>query len=83
MWRGASRRSRCASATATKSTCKRAFKIKGTPESHGSYAHLPSTMTVADVVAGGAEHYVENVRAWAQSAYDDLVRSGNLEAAHE
>lgn len=63
---------------------KRAFKIKGTPESHGAYAHpVAWTMRAADVVAGGAEHYVENVRAWSQSVYDDLVRSGNLEAAHE
>ena len=62
---------------------KRTFRIKGTPESHGTYDHpVAWTMTAADVVAGGVEHYVENVRTWAQSVYDDLARSGNLEATH-
>lgn len=58
---------------------KRTHKITGTPESHGSYAHpVAWTMTAADVVAGGAEHYVENVEAWALSILDALRASGNL-----
>jgi len=60
---------------------KRRFKIKGTPESHGAYDHpVAWAMRSGDVVAGGTEHYVENVRAWAQSIYEDLRASGNLPA---
>ena len=57
---------------------KRQFKIAGTPESHGSYdPPIRWMMTAADVVAGGTEHYVENVTAWAQSIYE------TLKAAHQ
>jgi hypothetical protein len=57
----------------------RQFKIKATAEAHGSYAHpIEWTMRAQDVVAGGSEHYVENVRAWAQSIHDALKVSGNL-----
>ncbi len=60
---------------------KRKFKIKGTPDSHGVYEHpVAWTLRAADVVAGGADHYVENVRAWAQSIYDSLNQSGSLPA---
>lgn len=52
---------------------KRDFKIKGTPQSHGSYPHpVVWTMRAADVVAGGSEHYVENVRRWAQWVVENL-----------
>lgn len=58
---------------------KRRFKIKGTPDSHGSYAYpVASTMRAADVVAGGTEHYVANVEAWARSILASLRASGNL-----
>ena len=58
---------------------KRQFKIKGTAEVHGAYAHpVAWTMHTTDVVAGGAEGYVANVHAWAQSIYDGLKASGNL-----
>lgn len=57
----------------------RRFRIKGTADSHGSYAHpVEWTMRAQDVAKGGAAHYVENVRAWAQSIYDVLEASGNL-----
>jgi hypothetical protein len=57
----------------------RTFKITARPDSRGSHAHpVEWTMRANDVVAGGTEHYVENVRAWAQSIYDDLKASGNL-----
>jgi hypothetical protein len=47
---------------------RRKWKIAGTPVSHGSYdPPIRWTMTAADVVAGGAEHYCDNVRAWARS----------------
>lgn len=58
---------------------KRTHKITGTANAHGEYAHpVTWTMTVADVVAGGYEHYYDNVRAWAKSMLDSLRVSGNL-----
>jgi len=58
---------------------QRAWTITSRPDSHGSYAHPVSwTMTAASVVAGGAENYVDNVRAWAQSVYESLKSSENL-----
>lgn len=59
----------------------RQFKIKGTPEAHGAYARpVAWTMHAQDVAKGGTAHYVQNVRAWAQSIYDALEASGNLPA---
>ncbi len=59
----------------------RKYKITGTSEAHGAYAHpLTWTMRAADVVAGGKEHYVENIRAWTQSNYEVLKASNNLAA---
>ncbi len=47
---------------------RRNWKIKGTAASHGSYAHaMEWKITAADIVAGGAENYCDNVRGWAQS----------------
>lgn len=46
----------------------RKWKIKATAERAGAYRQLMHwTMTAADVVAGGADNYVANVRRWAQS----------------
>jgi hypothetical protein len=46
---------------------KRDWKIKATVTSHGSYnREMAWPMTAADVVAGGADHYCDNVRRWAQ-----------------
>jgi hypothetical protein len=57
----------------------RAWKIRGTPASHGDYEHpVAWRMTAADVIAGGTEHYCDNVRAWARAVLDDLKASGNL-----
>ena len=57
----------------------RKFKIKATPDSHGSYAHpVEWTMTAADVIARGEPNYVESVRAWAQSILQALKVSGDL-----
>ena len=52
---------------------RRDWKITGTPTAHGSY-DLPVqwTLTAADVIAGGAEHYCDNVRAWAQAINNTL-----------
>ena len=57
----------------------RKWKIKGTPEAHGSYANpVEWTMTAADVTAGGMNAYCDNVRAWARSVLDSLKASQNL-----
>lgn len=61
------------------SSGKRSWKITARPDSHGFYAQPVSwTMTAADVVAGGAEGYVENVRAWADSILEAIKLSRNL-----
>ncbi|MCL4875478.1 MAG: hypothetical protein KJ064_02415 [Anaerolineae bacterium] len=52
---------------------QRTWKIKGNPDSHGAYVQpIQWTMTAADVVAGGAASYCENVRAWARSVFEAL-----------
>jgi hypothetical protein len=44
----------------------RDWKITGRPGARGSYGRdMPWTMRAADVVAGGPEHYIDNVRTWA------------------
>jgi hypothetical protein len=58
---------------------KRSFKIKGTPDSRGAYDQpMHWTITAPDVTAGGADHYCDNVRAWARSVYEVLKSSGAL-----
>lgn len=58
---------------------QRQFKITGTPAAYGSYEPpMRWTMTAADVVAGGTDHYVEYVRAWAQSIYAALKAADQL-----
>lgn len=55
----------------------RNWKIKGTPESHGSYdPPITWTMTATDVVGGGIGGYRDNVRAWARSILDSLNAAG-------
>jgi Family of unknown function (DUF5946) len=52
---------------------KRDWKITATTTSFGSYdppIHWP--MTVVDVVAGGADHYCDNVRQWARAINEAL-----------
>lgn len=52
---------------------QRDWKIKGTAASHGAYDQpMPWTMTAADVVAGGPDHYCDNVRAWAHAVNETL-----------
>jgi len=58
---------------------RRAYKIAATPESHGVYQHpVRWTMRASDVVAGGTENYVANVRAGAQSIYDSHLESWEI-----
>jgi hypothetical protein len=62
-------------------SANRNFKIKGTPENQGKYKDpVDWEMTAADVVAGGLDNYVENVKTWAHSVYKCLRSSGNLPA---
>jgi hypothetical protein len=57
----------------------RKWKIKGTPDLHGSYAQpVQWTMTASDVTAGTTSDYCDNVRAWARSVLVSLKASGNL-----
>jgi len=57
----------------------RAWKIKGTPASRGSYPHpVRWTMTAGDVVAAGLDAYEDSVRAWSRLVLADLRASGNL-----
>jgi Family of unknown function (DUF5946) len=47
---------------------RRNWKITGAGEARGSYTHaMRWSMTAADVVAGGVEHYCDRVRSWALS----------------
>ena len=49
---------------------KRKWKIKATTERKASYdPPIDWPLTAADVVAGGAENYRENVRCWAESIH--------------
>ena len=57
----------------------RSWKIKGTEEDHGTYGGKPQwTIRASDVVQGGLECYIENVRKWSQSVLDSLIKSGDL-----
>jgi hypothetical protein len=52
---------------------RRDWKIKATATSHGSYdPPIHWSMTAADVIAGGADHYCDNVRQWARSINEAL-----------
>ena len=47
---------------------RRQWKITARADSRGSYDRVVVwPLTAADVVAGGADHYCDNVRAWARS----------------
>lgn len=57
----------------------RKHKIKGTPDSHGEYAHpVTWTKTAADVTGGGIEHFYDNVRQWAASILASLREAGEV-----
>src|ERR1051326_8323512 len=64
---------------ATLDSGTRAWKIKGTPASHGVYATpVQWTITAANVTDGGVDNYCDNVRTWARSVYETLKTSGNF-----
>ncbi len=59
---------------------RREWKIRPKPGEEAHYPHpITWRMTAVDVVKTGADHYVDSVRAWAQSVLNDLRSSGNLE----
>jgi hypothetical protein len=60
---------------------QRKWKVTGTPGRHGAYA-LPIrwSMTVADIVAGGRDHYCDNVRAWARTTLEALKATADFGA---
>ena len=63
---------------ATVASNKRDWKIKGTPERHGSYdRQMPWTMTATDIVSAGIDQYVEQVRVWAHSISETLKATGS------
>jgi hypothetical protein len=50
---------------------QRTWKITARPDAHGAYERpIVWTMTAADVIAGGAAAYCDNVRLWARSVYE-------------
>ncbi len=52
---------------------QRKWKIAATPDAQGSYAQpIAWPLTTADVIAGGPDHYCDNVRAWARSINEIL-----------
>jgi len=61
------------------SSSKRAWKVTARPGLQGAYDHpIPWTMTAADVAADVHNHYIENVRAWADSVLQAFKSSENL-----
>ncbi|MGH2493830.1 MAG: DUF5946 family protein [Ktedonobacteraceae bacterium] len=65
--------------SATVNSHERAWKIKGTPASHGAYdPPFQWTLTAAYVIANGIDNYCDSVRTWARSVYEALKASGNL-----
>ena len=58
------------------SSTNRTWRVRGTPDSHGTYERrMRWTMRAQDVVAGGIDAYVKNVTAWARSILTELNRS--------
>jgi hypothetical protein len=48
----------------------RTWKVSARPGQQGQYDQpTPWQMRAADIVAGGPEHYIENVRAWAEGIW--------------
>ncbi|MES2622953.1 MAG: DUF5946 family protein [Patescibacteria group bacterium] len=57
----------------------RDWKITGTAENHGAYTTKPVwNMTAADVVNGGLENYVENVKKWSAEVLGILKELGEI-----
>lgn len=53
----------------------REWSISARPGNRGAYERpVEWTMTVAEVVAGGAENYCDNVKAWARMIYEAIAQ---------
>lgn len=51
----------------------RQWKVTARPDSKGAYAYRVTwTMRAGDVVANGADHYIDSTREWAQSVYESI-----------
>jgi uncharacterized protein DUF5946 len=58
---------------------KRQWTVTARPGAKGVYTYpVMWTMTARDVVAGGIDHYIENVQAWAKSMLASLQASNNI-----
>lgn len=58
---------------------KRTWKITGSTENHGSYGTKPKWEILAsDVIRGGIENYVENVKKWSRSVLGVLEDMGEI-----
>lgn len=58
---------------------RRTHKITGTPDHHGAYRQpVPWTLTAADVVAAGADAYIDSVQRWAESCLAALRAAGEI-----
>ena len=59
----------------------REWSITARAGNHGRYKHQPAwTMRAADVVAGGMDNYVANVRAWAGQVHQTVMGIGSHES---
>jgi len=55
----------------------RKWKVKATAGSQGAYKNpIQWQITAGDVVAGGSNHYCENIREWAQEVLITLKAAG-------
>jgi hypothetical protein len=58
----------------------RTHRIKGTPESHGSFPRpIHWKMRACDVIRAGIDNYYASVRQWAAATLKSLRESGNLD----
>lgn len=56
----------------------RSYKIRGNPDSYGTYAHPVNwKTTIKHITAGGLDGYCKRVEDWAKSVYEGLLVSGN------
>lgn len=54
----------------------RNWSITARPGNQGAYERpIRWSMTAADVVAGGADDYLENIRSWARAVHNDIRQS--------
>ena len=60
------------------SSSQRSYKITARPGAQGAYTRPITWQTTAlDVIAAGADQYIESVRAWAQSVYQTIKEEDN------